>query len=126
MRRRAQLAARHSAESAAAQWARQIHDRLEPLCAASRMHPAQDPRLTGRRDWMILNAAYLVDRDRCASFRESVEQSADWRPGLEVQLTGPWPPYSFAVTPPAPVKTAPTQTPTPTPTAPCAPEAVDE
>lgn len=99
MRRRAQLAARQSAESAAAQWARQIRDRLDPLCAASRLHPAQDPRLTGRRDWMILNAAYLVDLERSGTFQEAVREFSGWRPGLEVQLTGPWPPYSFAVAP---------------------------
>lgn len=99
MRRRAQLVARRSAESAAEVWAQQIHNRLRPLSAASRLHPAQDPRLTGRRDWMILNAAYLVDRERTGQFQDLVEQLAAGRPGLDVQLTGPWPPYSFAAVP---------------------------
>jgi hypothetical protein len=97
MRRRAQLAAKHSAESMADMWAREIHDRLRPLSAASRLHPAQDPRLSGRRDWMILNSSYLVDLDRTGQFRARVEQLADWQPSLQVELTGPWPPYSFAV-----------------------------
>jgi hypothetical protein len=100
MRRRAQLAARQSAQSAAGEWAQQIHAKLRPLCAASRLHPAQDPRLTGRRDWMILNAAYLVDQERTEPFHTLVQQLAQWRAGLDVELTGPWPPYSFAVPPP--------------------------
>jgi len=97
MRRRAKLAARQSAQSAAGEWAQQIHARLRPLCAASRLHPAQDPRLTGRRDWMILNAAYLVDQDRTEPFHALVRQLTEWQAGLDVELTGPWPPYSFAV-----------------------------
>lgn len=99
MRRRATLAARQSAQSTASEWAQQIHDRLRPLCAASRLHPAQDPRLTGRRDWMILNAAYLVDQERTGPFHDLVRQLTEWQAGLDVELTGPWPPYSFAVPP---------------------------
>jgi hypothetical protein len=97
MRRRAKLAARQSVQSAAGEWAQQIHARLRPLCAASRLHPAQDSRLTGRRDWMILNAAYLVDQDRTDPFHALVRQLTEWQAGLDVELTGPWPPYSFAV-----------------------------
>ena len=99
LRRRAQMAARQSAQSAAGEWARQIHARLRPLCAASRLHPAQDPRLSGRHDWMILNAAYLVDQERTEPFHALVKQLSEWQAALDVELTGPWPPYSFAVPP---------------------------
>ncbi len=99
MRRRAQLAARQTAEGTATALGEEIHTRLRRLCAASRLHPAQDPQLTGRRDWMILNAAYLVDQEHTAPFHALVEQLAEWKTGLDVELTGPWPPYSFAVPP---------------------------
>jgi hypothetical protein len=98
-RRRAQLAAKESAQSTATAWGRHIHSRLCEVCAASRLHPAQDPRLTGRRDWMILNAAYLVDQERTEPFHALVEQFSSWQEGLKVELTGPWPPYSFASAP---------------------------
>ncbi|HZU59159.1 MAG TPA: GvpL/GvpF family gas vesicle protein [Actinocrinis sp.] len=99
LRRRAQLAARESAESTATAWSRQIHAQLREVCAASRLHPAQDPRLTGRKDWMILNAAYLVDQERTEPFHALVQQFTEWQEGLNVELTGPWPPYSFAAAP---------------------------
>jgi hypothetical protein len=99
MRRSAQMAARQTAENTADEWAQQMHAELRRMSTASRLHPAQDPRLTGRRDWMILNAAYLVDQDRTGAFHALVDQFTNWQQGLEVQLTGPWPPYSFAVAP---------------------------
>lgn len=100
LRRRAQLAARESAESTATKWSRHIHAQLRQVCAASRLHPAQDPRLTGRPDWMILNAAYLVDQERTEPFHALVQQFTEWQEGLNVELTGPWPPYSFAASMP--------------------------
>lgn len=99
LRRRAQLAARESAESTATEWSRHIHAQLRQVCAASRLHPAQDPRLTGRPEWMILNAAYLVDQERTEPFRALVQQFTEWQEGLNVELTGPWPPYSFTAAP---------------------------
>lgn len=72
--------------------AEDVHRALSAVAAASRRYPAQDPRLTGRREEMVLNAAYLVEDD--APLREVVEQHADGPVRLE--LTGPWAPYSFA------------------------------
>jgi hypothetical protein len=45
---------------------------------------------------MLLNAAFLVDRDRAAEFRAVVDRLAADRPEGAVVLTGPWPGYSFA------------------------------
>lgn len=97
LRRRAELAARRSAETSAREWARQMHDRLRGVSTASRLLRAQDPKLSGHKASMVLNAAYLVDEDRVERFRAVVEELIGWQPGLDVELTGPWPPYSFAV-----------------------------
>jgi hypothetical protein len=51
---------------------------------------------------MLLNAAYLVDRDRVPQFRAAVESLAADRPDGAVVLTGPWPGYSFASLEPPP------------------------
>jgi Gas vesicle synthesis protein GvpL/GvpF len=64
--------------------------------AARRLAP-QDPRLSGRTDTMVLNAAYLVEADAHATFRAAVESVAEQLPHVAVELDGPWPPYSFAV-----------------------------
>ena len=69
-----------------------VHRELAAAAAASRRYPAQDPRLTGRREEMVLNAAYLVADD--GPLRRVVDQHADGPVRLE--LTGPWAPYSFA------------------------------
>jgi hypothetical protein len=72
--------------------AEDVHRALAAVALASRRYPAQDPRLTGRREEMVLNAAYLVADD--GELRQVVEQQAGGPVRLE--LTGPWAPYSFA------------------------------
>ncbi|WP_055552144.1 GvpL/GvpF family gas vesicle protein [Streptomyces sp. NBRC 110028] len=49
----------------------------------------------------IANDAYLVPVDRAEDFRARVLAAAEGRPGVRVEVTGPWAPYSFAL-PPAP------------------------
>ena len=61
----------------------------------SRLHPPQSAQLSGRSESMVLNAAYLLDDDRAAGFAAAVEALSDRHPRLRLELTGPWPPYSF-------------------------------
>ena len=95
-RRRTQLDAGAQTRRAAAQSAETIHATLGALAAATDVRPAQAPQLTGRKEQMILNGAYLVDDDQSAQFTAAVEQMADSHEPVRVELTGPWPPYSFA------------------------------
>jgi hypothetical protein len=46
---------------------------------------------------MLLNASYLIPRDRAVEFASLVRALSDRhaRHGLELELTGPWPPYHF-------------------------------
>ncbi len=81
------------------------HDRLAEevyaaaagAAVASRRLPVQDPRLVGRPEPMLLNSAFLVPFDTAGTFGEVVRASAEGHPDIEVELRGPWPPYSFAV-----------------------------
>jgi hypothetical protein len=61
------------------------------------MLPAQHPELSGRSGEMILNAAYLVDRDQSESFAATAEQLRDrYRAlGVKLEVSGPWAPYNF-------------------------------
>lgn len=95
MRRRAQLTARRTAEEDAARWAEAAHARLRGVCTATRVHRPQDPRLSGREDAMALNASYLVDQEHVDELRALVAELAETSWGVDIQLTGPWPPYSF-------------------------------
>jgi hypothetical protein len=95
-RRREQLSARKDARQAAIQSAEILHARLSRLAADTRMHPPQAPQLTGSKAVMILNASYLLDDERADGFAAEVAALAEQHPAIRVELTGPWPPYSFA------------------------------
>jgi hypothetical protein len=95
-RRRDQLAAQKNARQAALASAEMIHAELSRYAAQSRLHPPQAPQLTGNKAPMILNAAYLLDSARREDFAAAVTALAGRHPGVRLELTGPWPPYSFA------------------------------
>ena len=53
------------------------------------------PELSGRDGEMVLNSAYLVsDRPRFEGELTALARELSER-GLELELTGPWPPYNF-------------------------------
>jgi hypothetical protein len=96
-RRRAQLLASEVAQQAAADGAEGVHRALVPHAEAARRHPPQDRRLSGVADWMVLNGAYLVAAKRAGEFADRVNALAERYRAVRLELTGPWPPYSFAV-----------------------------
>jgi hypothetical protein len=75
-----------------------VHARLHERAAGAVLSPPQDRRLSGREHQMLLNAAYLVaDADAEAFGSVFDEQARRLRAeGLELALTGPWPPYHFS------------------------------
>jgi Gas vesicle synthesis protein GvpL/GvpF len=100
MKRRAQLAAAEDARRAAAASAERVHSELAGQAVAAALHRPQDPQLSGTTARMIMNATYLVnDHDR-ARFTASVGRAASVNPAVRLELTGPWPPYSFAAAEP--------------------------
>ena len=94
-RRRAQLSARTESWRAALAAARAVHAHLSAHAVLSRLHAPQSPQLSGDQRPMMLNAAYLLDANQGTGFAAQVSAAADAHPELEVDLTGPWPPYSF-------------------------------
>lgn len=95
-RRRDELAASKQARQEAVVSAELVHEALSRLACASRLHPPQAPVLAATKAPMILNGAYLLDEAAARRFGEMVERLAAQHPALQLQLTGPWPPYSFA------------------------------
>src|SRR5205814_2826687 len=84
------------ARQEAAASAEDIHTALRGMAVAALVRPAQSPRLTGQAGQMILNSAYLVDNDRAGGWPAAVSDLAGRHRAVRVELTGPWPPYSFA------------------------------
>ncbi|MBQ1090702.1 GvpL/GvpF family gas vesicle protein [Streptomyces sp. B93] len=60
---------------------------------------AQLPDGTGGTAENVANDAYLVPRHLAGEFRDRMRHAADGLPGVRVEVTGPWAPYSFAAPP---------------------------
>jgi len=95
-RRRAQLTSARESKSAAVSGAQAVHAELTAKAIGTRLHPPQSAQLSGIRQPMLLNAAYLLDTADSVVFTAAVAGIATAHPELRVELTGPWPPYSFA------------------------------
>jgi hypothetical protein len=94
-RRKEQLSARAEGWRSALAGARAVHAHLSRHAVLTRLHPPQSPQLSGDQREMMLNAAYLLDANDGGGFATQVAAAADAHPELDLDLTGPWPPYSF-------------------------------
>jgi hypothetical protein len=79
-----------------AELAGEAHERLCATAVDGRANRPQPPELSGRREPMLLNGAYLVEGDG-EELRAEVERLASEHAalGVEYELTGPWPPHNF-------------------------------
>ena len=76
-------------EERSAEYVREIYETLRPICVASR-----DNKPIG--DKMIMNAAFLLERERETEFDAAVNRVAKkFGDRLNFKYTGPWPPYNF-------------------------------
>jgi hypothetical protein len=91
------LSARSSAQEELREQLREIHESLGQVSAAYVRNQPQDAVLSGRKEQMLLNGAYLVRRIDHAQFVELVGEIADnsSTKGLSVEVSGPWPAYNF-------------------------------
>lgn len=70
---------------------------LKPFAAEAILVKILDGKLTGRSERMVLNAAYLVARDRLAEFGDAVGRRREHLApaGFLLEQNGPWPAYHF-------------------------------
>jgi hypothetical protein len=87
---------RERSQQVALDQANRLHAQLAAVAADWVQHPPQPGAATGRDEPMLLNCAYLVDDDRIPMFRSAVSALSADLGDLDLELTGPWPPYSFA------------------------------
>ncbi len=75
-------------ETRCERYVREIFDELRPVSIASRVNKPIGDR-------MIMNAAFLVSREREAKFDARVKALGAAYDKLTFRYTGPWPPYNF-------------------------------
>jgi hypothetical protein len=86
---RGYLLARVRAYDHGQQAIRDVHAPLAALSAASCIRQPSKPPA-------ILAAAYLVDSEQVTGFERRARELARDHAGVQIMVTGPWPPYSFA------------------------------
>ena len=76
--------------------AEMIDRALSGIAVATRRQTAAEPSPDGPENWLVLNAAYLLNSERAEEFAAVARALAGTQRGMRADLTGPWPPYSFA------------------------------
>ncbi|BDH12108.1 GvpL/GvpF family gas vesicle protein [Streptomyces hygroscopicus] len=97
---RAQRRTHRDAYRAAGAVAADVRVRVADVARDMVAHRPQQGELASGTGENIANEAYLVPTDRIGEFHRALKGLADGVPGVRVEFTGPWAPYSFA-TPPA-------------------------
>lgn len=74
---------------------------LKALSIETRINKLLPKEVTEREDEMILNAAFLVDRDKAVEFLSTANglRTKYSKRGIRLSCTGPWPPYNFCQIP---------------------------
>ena len=94
--RREQRDRRQHAWRRATAAAEQMDAVLAGLAVDRRQHRPQSAELSAAPGENVFNAAYLVDSGRAEALATRARRLGSENPHLTIEVTGPWPPYSFA------------------------------
>lgn len=95
LRNRQHLREQHRQNALAA--AEQVDIAVRELAAGTVRRRPHGSEVTGKDRTQIMNAAYLIDKDRTEELAATIERlraSPEFR-GIEICVSGPWAPYSF-------------------------------
>ncbi|MGW2466738.1 GvpL/GvpF family gas vesicle protein [Streptomyces bauhiniae] len=95
-RRRAERRRAQDTYGAARDTAEQAAGVASALASARAVHRPQQGEWSAGRGENVANEAYLVPRQDVERFRTELGALASDRPGVTIEVTGPWAPYSFA------------------------------
>jgi hypothetical protein len=98
-RRRQQYRSREDVWRAAEAAVRRTEEQARGLAVDHARHRPQRGDLAVGPGQNIANDAYLVPHHLAEEFRERMRHAADDLPGVRVEVTGPWAPYSFTALP---------------------------
>jgi hypothetical protein len=75
----------------------EFYDTYQNLSEATNLNNLLPKEFTGRDDSMILNATFLIKKDKVPEFKKTTEtlQNKNHYSGFFIEMTGPWPPFSF-------------------------------
>ncbi|MFI8824780.1 GvpL/GvpF family gas vesicle protein [Streptomyces sp. NPDC053431] len=96
-RRRQQRDERGAAWSAATEAVRRIEAGAGGIAVELARHRPQQGQLAVGAGENVANDSYLVPADRSDEFCARVRDATRDLPGVRIEITGPWAPYSFAV-----------------------------
>jgi hypothetical protein len=96
LRRRRQLAAQQEGYRLASAEADRVHAMLLRCAVDGKRKPPSEKHVTNKGPWTLLNGSYLVDKDVVGLFMETVTALERSTARIRLEVTGPWPPYSFA------------------------------
>ncbi|MEV6401011.1 GvpL/GvpF family gas vesicle protein [Streptomyces sp. NPDC051907] len=94
--RRAQQRGSQDLHRRAADAAAEAAREAASLASGRVVHRPQQGELASRTGVNVANEAYLVPAAAVAQFREVIGAVSRDRPGVRIDITGPWAPYSFA------------------------------
>lgn len=98
-RRRQHRQAREDVWRAAEEAVRRTEERARGLAVERARHRPQRGDLAHVPGENVANDAYLVPRRLAEEFRDRMRHAAEGLPGVRVEVTGPWAPYSFTAPP---------------------------
>ncbi|MEU1665677.1 GvpL/GvpF family gas vesicle protein [Streptomyces sparsogenes] len=87
---------RERRQNAALQAAERVDAVVRGLAVAARRLRPHGVEVTGAHRTHVLNAAYLVDSARADELRATLEALRREETDVQIELSGPWAPYSFA------------------------------
>jgi Gas vesicle synthesis protein GvpL/GvpF len=94
--RREQRDRRQHAWRRATTTAEQVDEVLVGHAVDRRQHRTQSAELSAAPGENVFNAAYLVDAGRAEELAAHARRLGAENPHVTIEITGPWPPYSFA------------------------------
>ncbi len=73
------------------------YDKFKNLSDSANLNNLIPKEITGRKDTMILNANFLVRKNKAEKFKDMIYKlnKQDENSCLFIDVTGPWPPFSF-------------------------------
>ncbi|WP_328327017.1 MULTISPECIES: GvpL/GvpF family gas vesicle protein [unclassified Streptomyces] len=88
---------RESRQESALSAAEQVDSAVGALAVGSVRRRPHGPEATGRGRTQIMNAAYLIAEERGGQLARTIGRlrSAPGSDGIEIEISGPWAPYSF-------------------------------
>jgi hypothetical protein len=78
-------------------YGQKYYNEFKNLSVSTILNNLLPKEFTGREDPMILNATFLVSKKKVNEFRNTVNliRKEDEDSGFFIEITGPWPPFSF-------------------------------